>query len=101
MLFVFEDVLQLDDRAIQSILKEVDSKDLATALKGVKSEVQDKIYKNMSERAVNMLKEDMEFMGPVKMRTVEEAQQKIVASIRRLEESGEIEIGRDEEEVLV
>ncbi|ARU40257.1 flagellar motor switch protein FliG [Armatimonadetes bacterium Uphvl-Ar1] len=101
MMFVFEDVLQLDDRAIQSILKEVDSKDLATALKGVKSEVQDKIYKNMSERAVNMLKEDMEFMGPVKMRTVEEAQQKIVASIRRLEESGEIEIGRDEEEVLV
>jgi flagellar motor switch protein FliG len=55
----------------------------------------------MSERAVNMLKEDMEFMGPVKMRTVEEAQQKIVAAIRRLEESGEIEIGRDEEEAFV
>lgn len=101
MMFVFEDIVQLDDRAVQSILKEVDSKDLATALKGVKSEVQDKIYRNMSERAVNMLKEDMEFMGPVKMRTVEEAQQKIVAAIRRLEESGEIEIGRDEEEAFV
>lgn len=101
MMFVFEDIVQLDDRAVQSILKEVDTKDLATALKGVKSDVQEKIFRNMSERAVNMLKEDMEFMGPVKMRTVEEAQQKIVASIRRLEESGEIEIGRDEEDVLV
>jgi flagellar motor switch protein FliG len=101
MMFVFEDIVQLDDRAVQSILKEVDSKDLGTALKGVKAEVQEKIYRNMSERAVNMLKEDMEFMGPVKMRTVEEAQQKIVAAIRRLEESGEIEIGRDEEEILV
>ncbi|MFM9872795.1 MAG: flagellar motor switch protein FliG [Fimbriimonadaceae bacterium] len=101
MMFVFEDIIQLDDRAVQSVLKEVDSKDLGTALKGVKSEVQEKIYRNMSERAVNMLKEDMEFMGPVKMRTVEEAQQKIVAAIRRLEESGEIEIGRDEEEILV
>lgn len=101
MMFVFEDIIQLDDRAVQSVLKEVDSKDLGTALKGVKAEVQEKIYRNMSERAVNMLKEDMEFMGPVKMRTVEEAQQKIVAAIRRLEESGEIEIGRDEEEILV
>jgi len=101
MMFVFEDIVQLDDRAVQSILKEIDTKDLATALKGVKMEVQEKIYRNMSERAVNMLKEDMEFMGPVKMRTVEEGQQKIVAAIRRLEESGEIEISRDEEDILV
>lgn len=101
MMFVFEDIIQLDDRAVQAILKEVDAKELATALKGVKMEVQDKIFRNMSERAVNMLKEDMEFMGPVKMRTVEEAQQKIVAAIRRLEESGEIQIGRDEEDVLI
>jgi flagellar motor switch protein FliG len=101
MMFVFEDIVQLDDRAVQSVLKEVDGKDLATALKGVKMEVQEKIFRNMSERAVGMLKEDMEFMGPVKMRTVEEAQQKIVASIRRLEEAGEIQIGRDEEDVLV
>lgn len=101
MMFVFEDVVGLDDRAIQQIMKEVDVKDLATALKGVSGEVQRKIYGNMSERAVKMLKEDMEFMGPVKMRVVEESQQKIVAVIRRLEESGEIMIGRGEEDVLV
>ncbi|MDI9641609.1 flagellar motor switch protein FliG [Kamptonema cortianum] len=101
MMFVFEDIVQLDDRAVQSVLKEVDSKDLATALKGVKQEVQEKIFTNMSERAVKMLQEDMEFMGPVKLKMVEEAQQKIVASIRRLEESGEIQISRDEEDVLI
>jgi flagellar motor switch protein FliG len=101
MMFVFEDILQLDDRAVQSILKEIDIKELATALKGVSQEVQEKIFTNMSERAMNMLKEDMEFMGPVKLRTVEEAQQKIVATIRRLEDSGEISIGRGEEEILV
>lgn len=101
MMFVFEDVVGLEDRAIQSILKEVDVKDLATALKGVNREVQDKIYRNMSERAVNMLKEDMEFMGPVKVRVVEEAQQKIVAVIRKLEDSGEIQLARGEEDVFV
>ncbi len=102
MMFVFEDVTMLDDRAIQAILKEIDSKDLGTALKGVKKEVQDKIFKNMSERAVGLLQEDMEYMGPIKLRTVEEAQQKIVAAIRRLEDSGEINIARSgEEDVLV
>ncbi len=101
MMFVFEDIVTLDDRAIQAVLKEIDVKDLGTALKGVSQEVQEKIYKNMSERAVNMLKEDMEFMGPVKLRVVEEAQQKFVAVIRRLEEAGEIQIGRGEEDVLV
>lgn len=101
MMFVFEDIINLDDKAIQSIMKEVDVKDLATALKGVPQEVQDKVYKNMSERAMNMLKEDMEFMGPVKVRVVEESQQKIVAIIRRLEESGEIQVGRSEDDVLV
>ncbi|MGE0001251.1 MAG: flagellar motor switch protein FliG [Fimbriimonadaceae bacterium] len=101
MMFVFEDITTLDDRAIQAILKDVDVKDLGTALKGVSDEVSEKIFSNMSERAVNMLKEDMEFMGPVKVRVVEEAQQKIVASIRRLEESGEISVGREEEDVLV
>ena len=101
MMFVFEDIVQLDDRAIQAILKEVDVKELATALKGVSQEVQEKIFGNMSERAMNMLKEDMEFMGPVKLRSVEESQQKIVAAIRRLEESGEVQIGRGEEDVLV
>lgn len=101
MMFVFEDVVGLDDRAIQAILKDVDVKDLATALKGVNKEVQEKIYRNMSERAMNMLKEDMEFMGPVKVRVVEEAQQKIVAVIRRLEDSGEIQLARGEEEMFV
>ncbi len=101
MMFVFEDIMQLDDRAIQSVLKEVDVKELAMALKGVTEEVREKIYRNMSERAVNMLKEDMDYMGPVKVRQVEEAQQKVVSVIRRLEEAGEITIGRGEEDVLV
>ena len=102
MMFVFEDIITLDDRAIQSILKEVDIKELGLALKAVNDEVRDKIFRNMSERAVNMLKEDMEFMGPVKMRSVEEAQQKIVSVIRRLEEAGEINIGRGgDDDVLV
>ncbi len=102
MMFVFEDIVQLDDKAIQAILREVDMKELATALKGVGVEVQEKIFKNMSERAVSMLKEDMEFMGPVRLRVVEETQQKVVTAIRRLEEAGEIVIGRSgEEEVLV
>ncbi len=102
MMFVFEDIVGLDDRAIQAVMKDVDVKDLGTALKGTPQEVQDKIFRNMSERAVNMLKEDMEFMGPVKLRVVEESQQKIVAVIRRLEEAGEIQVGRGgEEEILV
>ncbi|MBL8047751.1 MAG: flagellar motor switch protein FliG [Chthonomonas sp.] len=98
MMFVFEDCISLDDRAIQAVLKEVDGRELATALKSVKQEVRDKIFTNMSERAVKMLKEDMEFMGPVKLKVVEEAQQKIVAVIRRLEETGEITIDRGSEE---
>lgn len=102
MMFVFEDITQLDDRAIQAIMKEVDMKELATALKGTPVEVQEKIFKNMSERAVAMLREDMEFMGPVRLRVVEESQQKIVAIIRKLEETGEVVIGRTgEEDVLV
>jgi flagellar motor switch protein FliG len=101
MMFVFEDIVGLDDRAIQQIMKEVDSKDLAMSLKGCGPTVQQKIYGNMSERAMKMLKEDMEFMGPVKMKVVEESQQKVVAVIRRLEEMGEIMIGRGEEDVLV
>ncbi len=102
MMFVFEDITQLDDRAVQQILREVEMKELALALKGTGEEVQQKIFLNMSERAAEMVKEDMEFMGPVKMRNVEEAQQKIVAVIRRLEEAGEISVGRGgEEEMLV
>lgn len=102
MMFVFEDIVQLDDRAVQAILREVDMKELATALKGTGNEVQEKIFKNMSERAMSMLKEDMDFMGPVRLRVVEESQQKIVGVIRRLEEAGEIVVGRTgEEDILV
>ena len=102
MMFVFEDIIQLEDRAIQAIMKEVDMKELATALKGTSNEVQQKVFVNMSERATAMLKEDMEFMGPVRLRVVEEAQQKVVSIIRKLEEAGEIVIGRTgEEDVLV
>lgn len=102
MMFVFEDIVQLDDRAIQQVLREIEMKDLSLALKGTSEEVQMKIFMNMSERAAEMVKEDMEFMGPVKIRSVEEAQQKIVSVIRRLEDAGEISVGRgDEEEMLV
>lgn len=102
MMFSFEDMVNLEDRAIQQVMKEIDMKELATALKGTSGEVQDKIFKNMSERATAQLREDMEFMGPVRLRVVEEAQQRVVAIIRRLEEAGEIEISRGgEDEVLV
>ena len=94
LMFVFEDITLLDDGSIQKVLREVDSKELGLALKGVGEEVQARIYKNMSERAATMLKEDMEFMGPVRLRNVEEAQQRIVGVIRRLEEAGEIVVSR-------
>jgi len=100
-LFVFEDIISLDDRAIQMILREVDSKELALALKGSSDEVKQKIFRNMSERASTMLREDMEFMGPVRLRNVEEAQTKVVAVIRRLEETGVIEISRGNEDAFV
>lgn len=94
LMFVFEDVVQLDDRAIQQVLREVDTKELALALKGASEEVNNKIRKNMSKRASDMLKEDIDFMGPVRLRDVEEAQQKIVNIIRKLEEAGEIVVAR-------
>ncbi|MDI3530364.1 MAG: flagellar motor switch protein FliG [Candidatus Atribacteria bacterium] len=101
-MFVFEDIALLDDRAIQLVLRQVDNKDLALALKGASEEVREKIFKNMSQRAAQMLKEDMEYMGPVRARLVNEAQQKIVNIVRRLEEAGEIVIARGgEEEIIV
>ncbi len=93
-MFVFEDILLLDDRAIQRVLRDVDNGDLATALKGSNEEVQNAIFNNLSKRLAAMIKEDMEFMGPVRMKDVEEAQQKIVNIIRKLEESAEIVISR-------
>jgi len=100
-MFVFEDIVMLDDRAIQKVMREVDSQELAKALKSVDNEVQDKIFKNMSKRAAGMLKEDMEYMGPVRLKDVEEAQQKIVSIIRHLEDTGEIVVARAGEDELV
>ena len=93
-MFVFEDILLLDDRAIQRVLRDVDNNDLALALKGGNEQVQNAIFNNLSKRLATMIKEDMEFMGPVRMKDVEEAQQKIVNIIRKLEDSGEIVISR-------
>ena len=93
-MFVFEDILLLDDRAIQRVLRNVDNNDLAVALKGANEEVQGVIFKNLSKRLAAMIKEDMEYMGPVRMKDVEEAQQKIVSIIRKLEDSAEIVISR-------
>lgn len=93
-MFVFEDILSLDDRAIQRVLRDVDNSDLAIALKGSAEEVQGVIFKNLSSRLAAMIKEDMEFMGPVRMKDVEEAQQKIVNIIRKLEDAAEIVISR-------
>ena len=93
-MFVFEDILMLDDRSIQRVLREVENSELAVALKGANEEVQNVIFNNMSTRLSAMIKEDMEYMGPVRMKDVEEAQQKIVNIIRKLEDSAEIVISR-------
>ncbi len=93
-MFVFEDILMLDDRSIQRVLREVENSELAIALKGANEDVQNAIFNNMSTRLSAMIKEDMEYMGPVRMKDVEEAQQKIVNVIRKLEDSGEIVISR-------
>jgi len=102
LMFVFEDILQVDDRGIQKVLKEVDNNELALSLKTASEELRDKIFRNMSERAVQLIKEEMEFMGPVRVSEVEAAQQKIVDIVRRLEDAGEIIImGRGGEKDMV
>jgi flagellar motor switch protein FliG len=93
-MFVFEDIVLLDNRAIQRVIRDVDTGDLQLALKVASEEVQELVFKNMSKRMAETFKQDMEFMGPVRLRDVEEAQQRIVAVIRRLEENGEIVIAR-------
>ncbi|NMB26159.1 MAG: flagellar motor switch protein FliG [Firmicutes bacterium] len=100
-MFMFEDIVKLDDRAIQQVIREVDTRDWALALKTVSEDVSSAIYRNMSQRAGEMLKEDIEYMGPVRLRDVEEAQQRIVSTIRRLEETGEIIISRGGEDEIV
>jgi len=100
-MFVFEDIITLDDASIRRVLREVDTRDLALALKGTSEEVKERILKNMSQRAAEMLQEDIEFLGPVRLREVEEAQQKIVQVIRKLDEVGEIIISRGGEDAIV
>ncbi|NLI13229.1 MAG: flagellar motor switch protein FliG [Peptococcaceae bacterium] len=100
-MFVFEDLIQLPDNFIQRVLKEVNSKDLVLAMRGANEEVNSRIYKNMSKRAAEMIKEEIEVMGPVRLKEVEKAQQKIVTIIRKLDESGEIIISRGGEDVII
>jgi flagellar motor switch protein FliG len=90
LMFVFEDILRVNDKGIQAVLKEVENEELALALRTASEELKDKIFKNMSERAASLIKEEMEFMGPVRVTDVEAAQQKIVDIVRRLEDAGEV-----------
>ncbi|HOB42659.1 MAG TPA: flagellar motor switch protein FliG [Bacillota bacterium] len=102
LMFVFEDIVFMEDRYVQMIIREIDSKDLALALKAASDEVKDKIMRNMSERAATMLQEELEYLGPVRLRQVEEAQMKIVAVIRKMEEAGQIVAIREKgDEVIV
>ena len=98
LMFVFEDISTLEDRAIQRILREVETKDLALALKGGNNDLKEKIFRNMSERAAGMLKEDMEYMGPARSKDVQEKQTYIVSVVRALEAAGEIMISRGDEQ---
>lgn len=102
LMFVFEDILLVNDKGIQSVLKEVDNDVLSLALKTASDELKNKIFKNMSERAAQLIQEDMQYMGPVRVSDVEQAQQKIVDIVRRLEDAGEIIIsGRGGEKEMV
>jgi len=100
-MFIFEDIVMLSDKDIQKVMREVDSQALAKALMSVDSEVQNKIFYNMSKRAASMLREDMEYMGPVRLKDIEEEQQKIVSIIRHLEDAGEIVVVRAGEDELI
>lgn len=100
-MFVFEDIINLDNTSIQRIIREVDTKDLALALKGSSEEVADAVFRNQSKRASAALKEDIEYLGPVRLVDVEKAQQNIVNIIRRLEEAGEIIIARGGEDAII
>lgn len=101
LMFLFEDIVMLDDRTIQQVLREVDGRDLAVALKGAGDAVAEKILKNMSSRAAENVKEDLQYMGPVRVSQVEEAQQGIVGIIRRLEDAGQIVIARGGDDDLI
>ncbi|MDR0910579.1 MAG: flagellar motor switch protein FliG [Spirochaetaceae bacterium] len=100
-MFVFEDIVLLSDKDVQRVMREVDTSELSKALKNMDDEVKDKIFRNMSKRAAAMLKEDMDFMGPLRLKDVEESQQKIVGIIRHLEDTGEVVIARSGEDEMV
>lgn len=100
-LFVFEDIVTLDKGSIQRVLREVSNEDLVLALKGASEEVASVVFSNVSKRAAETIREDIEFMGPVRLSTVEEAQHRIVGIIRRLEEAGEIVIGRGDSDSII
>lgn len=102
LMFVFEDILKVNDKGIQAVLKEVDNDELCLALKTASDELKEQIFTNMSARAADLIKEDMEYMGPVRLSDVEASQQRIVDIVRRLEDAGEIIIsGRGEDDVVV
>jgi flagellar motor switch protein FliG len=101
LLFVFEDIIKLDDRAIQAVLRDADQKDLALALRGVSDEVKERILANMSERGAQMLVEEMEFQPPQRKRVIEEAQGRIVAIVRKLEEAGAVVLSRGDEDAVL
>jgi flagellar motor switch protein FliG len=101
MMFVFDDLVRLDDRSLQRVLRDVDSKDLSLAMRGTGEELQERIFRNQSTRAAQALREEMEIGGPVRLRQVEEAQQRIVNIVRRLEDAEEIVVQRGGEDVLV
>jgi flagellar motor switch protein FliG len=100
-MFVFEDIVSLDDKAVQLVLRQVETNELSTALKGIREDVRDKVLSNMSERAAENLRDEIDMLGPVRLSTVEKSQAKIVQVIRSLEESGQIVIQRGSEDELV
>jgi flagellar motor switch protein FliG len=100
LMFTFDDLILLDDRSLQRVLREVDMRDLAMALKAARDDLKERIFSNMSARAAELLREEISYLGPVRIRAVEEAQQRIVSIVRRLEEAEEIVIARGEERLL-
>lgn len=102
-MFVFEDIRFVNDRGIQAVLKEIDNDQLALSLKTASDDLKEQIFSNMSERAADVVREDMEYMGPVRLSDVEGAQQRIVDIVRRLEDAGELIVsgrGGDSEVVV-
>ncbi|MDR0248590.1 MAG: flagellar motor switch protein FliG [Oscillospiraceae bacterium] len=100
-MFVFEDIVKLDKRAVQRVLKDVENSDLTVALKSANDDVKTLVFENMSKRMADMIREDMEYMGPVRVKDVEEAQQRIVNVIRKLQDSGDIVISRGNEDEMI